>query len=480
MNFENLKTIFKYMFIEEWRLHTELFSDRRFGAYPLVIAVLLGVAAYSAVELLNLVESSTFIFIVHILIFLFGIQTGSIAFESRDAVENLLGEITPLLYADKTLPVNPQSLVGVFIVKDVLFYAGFFFLPVSVAIGAGTGSIALIPLLFLTISILFCLGLTATIFAVSLGFKSKFALAVVGLLTIASIGYFSTEVTTVPDYGTFSSPLFILGGVVLSGIFGVVGAILFEPPRNDEHSTNKTDSYALNLFKTYSKSMNFEPQQSAIYTKTVTDIFRSSGGIWKVLFSTGMLAAIGLFLIHSLESQLGITPHYIYLYVSILMMGAFTTYAWIHQVDSIESYSIYPITPEEFSGGKAFAFHTINAFSVVLFTLPVLVYYPVTLVEIAATSILLFGFTVYYYGLVYYFSGTRPTEFLFDSNKFTGFSIGVMAIGLPTLIIGLFGEALLDIETVFVVTVIMAVILAIVGSQLHKKGITKWKSELIG
>jgi hypothetical protein len=440
---------------------------------------MLGIAAYSSIQVLGIVTSETFILITHLLVFLFGIQTGSIAFESRDAIENLIGEFTPILYADKTLPISPQTLVSTFIIKDVLFYAGFFFAPISIALGLATHSLLLIPMVFITITLLFCLGLTLTVFLISTGFKSISGLVTILLISIIGGIYVSPDISVLLDYSTISSPLSIGIITLVTTVLGTLGALLFEPPDNDSQRTSNNNSLALQFIKQYSDKDKSEPTQSAIYIKTLIDVFRSSGGIWKIVFSTGMVAVIAIFLITSLQSQLYITPHYLLLYVTILLMGSFTVYSFIHQVDDSNTYAIHPISPADFSKGKAMAFYTFVAGTVTVFSVPVIILYPVTGLEILLSAILTVGFTIYYYGLVYFFSGTSPTEFLFDTNKFTGFSVGVMIVGLPLLIVGLFGNLLYTLETLSFGVIIGSLLIGYIGMKLHAKAVIKWKTDFI-
>src|SRR6056297_3121987 len=132
--------LFRRMLREEWRLHEELFGGRRFGAFPLVV---LGLAA-GGFELLHVTGTGFDAVLagLHGLVFFFGLQVGTIGLVGRDALRNVLGDVTLLVFSARTLPVSWTRLLAVFLCKDLVYYAGFFLAPLALAavpsaLGAG-------------------------------------------------------------------------------------------------------------------------------------------------------------------------------------------------------------------------------------------------------------------------------------------------------------------------------------------------------
>ena len=84
------------MLVEEFRLHTTLFGSSRFLAFPLFVAVLVGGGGY----LLQATgtELSAVIAGLHALVAFFGLQVGTLGLVGRDAMRDVLGDTTLLVF----------------------------------------------------------------------------------------------------------------------------------------------------------------------------------------------------------------------------------------------------------------------------------------------------------------------------------------------------------------------------------------------
>ncbi|MFP4625071.1 MAG: hypothetical protein ACLFNI_00585 [Natronomonas sp.] len=145
---------------EEWRLHSRLFGGRRFALFPAFVATIAaGAAAFFAIAG---ADTDVLLAGLHVVVAVLGLQVGTVGLVGRDAIEDLLGETTLLLFASRTLPVHPTRLLVGFLVKDVLYYAVLFLAPLCVGVlpHVVTGDIALldIPLLFATVVGTFVVG----------------------------------------------------------------------------------------------------------------------------------------------------------------------------------------------------------------------------------------------------------------------------------------------------------------------------------
>jgi len=103
---------------------------------------------------------------VHALVALFGIQTGSAGLIGADAMRDLLGDRTLLVFSARTLPLAPRRLIGLFVLKDAGYYTALFLLPLSVALAPFVG--VRLPLLWLSLSATFALGLALALLAIAL------------------------------------------------------------------------------------------------------------------------------------------------------------------------------------------------------------------------------------------------------------------------------------------------------------------------
>lgn len=469
MNYSKYKKLFKLMFTEEVRLHTQLFSKNRLLAYPIVIASLLALAAYSATDILNIISIDIFILITHLLVFFFGAQTAAIAFKSQDMLENLVGEQTFMLYASTILPVSNKKLIGTFILKDILFYAGVFFLPISIALGLSTFNIALIPLLFVTITMLFTLGLTLTITLISFDFSSKYSLlgilSTLGLITVSIAQFNMISSYTYLSIVTIQSGTILLLSVVL---FSILSILSFKTPSQTSSKTVITKKHFSNINPT--KYIPFK--EHVLAKKTHIDVLRSSGGIGKILFSNGILIGLAFILEQLLTQQIPqLQPYQTLLYTTILLMGSFTTYTWVYQADSEQTYTIYPISTENLINSKFIIFTLYTITSIIAIIGFTTLYYGTTPIQILLTILFSIGFTTFYYGVTCYYAGFHPSEFLFDSVRFTKFSAIIMSITLPALVYSLIGSLTVPSTTALLIGSILSAILFMIGLKLKNSKI---------
>src|SRR6056297_978828 len=157
--------LFRRMLREEWRLHEELFGGRRFGSFPVVVLAL----AAGGFELLRATgtDFDAVVAGLHGLVFFFGLQVGTIGLVGRDALRDVLGDVTLLVFSARTLPVSWNRLLTVFLLKDLVYYAAFFLAPLGVAVvpsalGAGV-SPAQVALVWVTLVGAFALGVTLSL-----------------------------------------------------------------------------------------------------------------------------------------------------------------------------------------------------------------------------------------------------------------------------------------------------------------------------
>jgi len=179
------RIVFVWMLREEWRLHSSLFGGRRFAAFPLLVAVL------TAGGVVALVETGTSLDAViaglHALVFAFGLHTGTIGLVGRDAIDDVLGDVTLLVFSARTLPISRERLLGHFLAKDALYYSTLFLVPVVGAFGVAVGrtGLELVDLgrLWLSTTATFLLGLVVTLAVVGLATRG-----IAGWLTVGVFG----------------------------------------------------------------------------------------------------------------------------------------------------------------------------------------------------------------------------------------------------------------------------------------------------
>ena len=426
------RTLFVTLFREEWRLHTRLFGGRRFLLFPLVIATLVAVGAYAMVETGYSTEAIRTG--LHLAVLAFGLYSGSAAFVGSDMLENIFGEITPVLGTSSTLPIAQRRLLGHFLLKDAIFYAVVFVLPLSTAAIALEGLDPLIAwrvvTTWLSLSLVFLVGGTLTLTLIALrtrGVSTRWfalggLLAGIGLLQLGVDGSYLSWLVFV------DGPVWIGGGV--AGVTAVIalGALrLYDPmATGDTHSTSTRATWVERV----------PGSSDPLVRKTLLDLARSSGGLWKPVVSAAILFGTTVALETIVRTIVGVEPPSGIFFGGILGLTAFTTYNWLTQFDSVEAYLAYPVSVTAVFRAKRLAFYLVGGPTMFVPYVVAIFWYGVAPLEAIVGAVLLGGFSLYYYGVTVAIAGFDPNEFLFDAVRFVAFTLAVAAVLVPALLIG--------------------------------------------
>ncbi|WP_276259487.1 hypothetical protein [Haloglomus litoreum] len=424
--------LFDRMVREEWRLHSELFGSRRFAMFPFFVAfVAAGTATFFA---LGNAAADTLLGGLHLVVALLGLQVGTVGLVGRDALEDLLGDTTLLLYAARTLPVSFRRLMIAFVFKDVLYYAVLFILPLAVGVAPlayfGLVPWTTVPLVFVTAGGMFTLGVALSLFLVGVYTRSRLAsLAVTGVL-VAALVLRGGAVVSVTPYQLVSrvTPAAVAGSVVLPVALTAVGIALFEFDRRTPART------ARDRFRFLHSRLGGLDRQGAL-TKSLLDVGRSSGGLWKVVFSQGLVFGVLAVLLAYLPEVVPVRPAPGLTIATILALGTFTTYNWLCQFEDGRFYLRYPVTLTTVFRAKLIGF--------AILALPVGLGYlalggVVFGYDTAVVGLLVFPpLALYVFGVTAYVAGLEPTELLFDTPTFALFTLAMMAVLLPLVIIAI-------------------------------------------
>lgn len=460
------RTVFVGMLREEWRLHARLFGGSRFAGFPLFVAAL----AAGATWLLSSTGTpvSDVVTGLHALVLVFGLHTGTIGFVGRDAIRNLLGDVTLLVFSSRTLPASPRRLVGLFLVKDAVYYAGLFLLPLSVGVAsvAGVRFLPRLPLLWLTVTGTFVLGVLVTFALVSLSTRTSgwFVGGATGIAGAAA-WFVGVDLVALSPYGVYRSPgiasagLALLPLVVLTG----VGLVAYDPTHRRPSRT------AAARFSAWRDRLG---DDDGLLTRSLLDVARSSGGPWKVLVSGGVLFAVTAFLVGVVSRLTGVAPSTGVSFGALLGLTAFTTYNWLTQFDSLAAYRRLPVTVAAVLSAKFRAFLALGVPTALAYYALAAALYGGPPAELAVGAVLAGGVLLYLFGLTVALAGLEPNEFLFDSVLFAAFA-GAVSLGLvPVLVVG-FVLAPLG-PTLLAGVVGWGLALGVVGLALFRWSIPRW------
>ncbi|MFB6135343.1 MAG: hypothetical protein ABEJ04_01130 [Halobacteriaceae archaeon] len=462
------RTVFVAMLREEWRLHARLFGGRRFAAFPAFVAVLGAGAVAGLVE--TGTDAGSVVAGLHVLVLGFGLYTGSIGLVGRDAMRTVLGDVTLLLFSGRTLPVAPKRLLGVFLVKDVVYYAALFLLPLTLAFApvAALGAPVSLGLLFPALVATFVLGIAVTFVAIaaaSRGRSGRVVLlagaAAVGLAWVA--GYDPLAVT---PYALYRAPLSAgaLGSLALTGALCLVGVAGYDP------TATRAARTAPDRFGPWRERLG---DGDGLLTKSLLDVARSSGGLWKVPFSAGVLFAVSAFLITTVQTVTGVRPSTGLAFGAVVSLTAFTTYNWLTQFDSVDAYRALPVGVSQLFGAKFRAFLVLGVPTAAGFVLLAGALYGGRAVEVGAGVALAVGLSLYLFGLTVYLTGFSPNEFLFDTVLFAGFTAAVSVALVPVLVVALVATP--PSPPLLAGVVAVAGFGALVGVGLYRRAVPRWE-----
>jgi HAD superfamily hydrolase (TIGR01450 family) len=339
--------LFRRMLVEEYRLHTKLFGPARFLLFPAFVAVLVG----SGVYLLSLTGTSMGAVVagLHALVVFFGLQVGTLGLVGRGAMRDVLGDVTLLAFSARTLPISWGRLLGAFLVKDLVYYATFFltplvlgFVPVALAGGFSPGQVGL---LWVTLLWTFGLGTAGSIALVGLGTRSKiaFVAVVAGLTGFALLR--GRALVGVTPYAVYTDPTPATAAIALVPLVVVtlLVPLLFEPATGGSTRRVRTDRY---------RTLQRVPGIDGPTARPLLEVARSSGSVWKVAFSLGVLFGVAALLLNRVAAATSINPSAGIAFGTLLGLGSFTTFNWVTQFDDPREYLRYPTGMDAVFGAK--------------------------------------------------------------------------------------------------------------------------------
>jgi hypothetical protein len=461
--------LFGQLVREEWRLHATTFGGRRFAAFPLFVALVAGgTATFFA---LAGADAGLLLGGLHVVVALLGLQVGTVGLVGRDALEDLLGDTTLLIYAARTLPVAAERLVVAFVLKDVLFYTFLFVLPLVVGVLplAYFGLVALsrLPLLAVTTAGMFALGVGASLALVGVYTRSRPAtLVLVGGLA-AGLALRGGALVSLSPYRLWlgPTPLAVAGSIGLPVVLVAAGTALF---RFDDGTRSRT---APDRFGPLHRRLGrLGLDDGGALSKSLLDVSRSSGGFGKLVFSQGLVFGVLAVLLAYLPEVVPVRPAPGLTVATILALGTFTTYNWLFQFEDERFYRRYPVALETVFRAKLVGF--------CLLALPVGLAYTALGGWLFGLRSLLVGVAVfvplslYVFGVTGYLAGFAPTELLFDTPTFALFTAATMVALVPLVVLAIalpLAPVVLSVGAVGV-----AALAGVVGYLLYRRAGPRW------
>lgn len=399
------------MLLEEYRLHAELFGRNRFFAFPVMIALIAGGGLY-----------------------LFSL-TGS-------SLESIIAGLHALVFF--LTPV----VVG--------------FVPIGLTSGL---SIPTVGLLWVTIAATFALGTASSLALVGVGTRSKLALLAVAAALGGGIFLDPATMVELTPYAIFVDPgvetaagsLFVLAVVL------VAGPLLFQA--SSGRALRRTDPDRFRRLRSLT---------DAHTARSLLEVSRSSGSVWKVGVSLGVLFGVAFLLLDRLAVATALDPSGGIAFGTLLGLGTFTTYNWVTQVDDPEEYLRYPDGLTAVFRGKLVAFYICSLPFALGFLAVGALRYPLADLVLGVAVFPLVA--LYVFGLTAYLTGFSANELLFDTALFAVYGAGLALVSVPLLVAALaYGTAPLQSTAV---ALGISALAAGIGAVLAVRTPARWHDRL--
>lgn len=456
------------MLVEEFRLHAELFGSRRFALFPVTTTLLVIVGVW-LLELIG-TDLNGVIAGVFVLVFVFGLQLGTIGLVGRDAMRNVLGDMTLLVFSARTLPVSRQRLLGTFLIKDLLYYLAFFLTPLVLGFLPLTLRGDLSP----TATLLLWIGIAAT-FAFGMGFSlglagiasrsSAAALALVGAVGVGILVFPATLIRATP-YAIFANPTLETVAVSSAALAFVLigGLFIFKPPTGSA-SPRRIEIDRYRRLARYGGGLSARP---------ILEVSRSSGSVWKVAVSLGIIVGITALLLDRIAASTGMEPSAGIALGTLLGLGTLTTYNWLTQLDDPREFLRYPVTLDAVFRGKLVGFLLLSIPVGIAYLALAAIWYPP--LDLAVGLLVYPPVALYVFGVTVYLTGLSPNELLFDTPLFVAYGVALAVLAVPLLVAALAAGAHPAEATL--VAIAIAGVSGIVGSVLVRASGTRWHRRL--
>lgn len=389
-------SLLKWLFIEEMRFY-EKFSHRSLVGFSVLMFVLSSTLLYSMYALggnVSLVVYTSQIFLI-----LAGLQIATVAFVLGDQGFGIFEGKQFIIENTRYDPLPHRSVYSLAIFKDLVFYGVLFVIPVLLSlftvvavidldllVSGGVSLLVSSVLLFLLVG-MFSLALVTVLQAVQrvkwwlldrasrvekVVFAGVFLLSVTiasvlavyalipgydpsgtvleSTLNVLVVGYSSTVValslfTTPFTYIHPDNHLSIVG-VSLCIFTGFIFSIFTSKPSTARHETKAIISY------TALKRLPFI-ETTAVGRKTLVDVIRSTGGLWKVVFSLGFVFVFSIAMYEMLRSSFGFSPDPALFFAALISIYPYLVWSWSTSISSAESYQRYPVALSEVLREKA-------------------------------------------------------------------------------------------------------------------------------
>jgi hypothetical protein len=311
---------------------------------------------------------------------------------------------------------------------------------------------------------MFALGVGGSLALVGLYTRSRPLVIEVVALLAAGLAFRGSTLLSVTAYQVWLRPTFsaVAGSVLLPVALTLVGTALFGLDREGWTRT------APDRFRFLHARLPVDPQGTL--SKSLLDVMRSSGGLWKLVFSQGLVFTVLAVLLAFLPDVVPVRPAPGLTVATILALGTFTTYNWLFSFEDHRFYRRYPVALETVFRAKLYGF--------CLLALPVGLCYLALGGYLFGPESTLLGAAVfvplslYVFGVTGYLAGFQPTDLLFDTPTFALFTLATTLVLVPLVVVAI--ALPLAPTRLSLAAVSLSVVAGGVGLLLYRRAGPRW------
>ncbi len=427
--------LFRAMLREEWRLHKSFVGAVGSGFFPVVIFLFSLVLSATSPVLLKKLDMAMVLLVLHLSAVLYGLGVGALARIGEQVMTRRLGQVNMLLQLPALQPISFRSVMGIFYVKDAVFYILYSIIPLVGGIAAAMPvtkiTLAGVALLFVTVLLTFMMGMALSFLLSALSIRSTAAAGALALVIVALVvwayplGYLAPGQLLLPlGYWETHNLLYLFASLLLVLVLSAAAILAmkerFAPPERRYESV---------LLET-ERRFSFSKGLSTLVAKEWLELRRSGslapvfGGFLGPLL--GIYAIIWLF-----RTGMGVPLDFnVVFYGGILGFLGLMTYSWLTNIEPNEFFNVQPVGVDEVIRAKLVLYF--------LLTTPVSLVYLVLIgclngeygyLPIAALVGL--STTIYVAAVTGRMTGLRANTMLFDARVLGRFAAAIV----PPLII---------------------------------------------
>ncbi len=416
-----------------------MFGSLKFSLFPLVIFAIAVISMLSFRYFgfsFNQVQ-----FGMHYLMLFFGLNVGVIGFVSRSSMKNLLGEKNLVMFTSRLLPLSKIHILSSFIIKDFVFYFGFFIFPVILS-NLFITTLSNTGYLMISYVLSFGLGLSLT-FLVSVVYSrfSRYVFiplsaVIIYLLHVSGLGLRQLNLGYM-YYLNGSIEILAFNLIIILMLLGIGGfSYGFE--------RNFFDKRKKELYPKLSDKISY------ISSKNIIDIKRSSGGFGKIIVSYLVLGAVFWFMVDVFPPAEIFLDAKLLAFSTFLGISSLSVYNWLNRYDKKSSYYILPLEKSDVLRSKIKSFYIIISPLLIFALLFGFIFFGGTPLEFLHSFLIAFFSATYILAITVLLTGLEPNVKLLDTTVLVKFFL-LSFIVLEPLLVGslMFSGNVLMVSLVF-------------------------------